>query len=64
MATKRLVPTPIKTIRLKCLDCCCGSTKEVRLCPSLDCPNWPYRLRKRPTPEMKEQYLKFQENTN
>lgn len=23
--------TPVKAIRAKCLDCCCGSTKEVRL---------------------------------
>ena len=61
---KKLVPTPIKAIRLKCLDCCCGSTKEIRLCPSLDCPNWPYRLGKRPTPEIKEEYLKFRNNTN
>ena len=27
--------TPIKAIRAKCLDCCCGSAKEVELCPSI-----------------------------
>lgn len=25
--------TPMKAIRAKCLDCCCGQAKEVRLCP-------------------------------
>lgn len=40
--------TPIKSIRLKCLDCCCGSVQEVRLCPSHNCPLWPYRMGKRP----------------
>ena len=36
--------TPLKAIRLKCLDCCCGSVYEVKLCPSEDCPLYPYRL--------------------
>jgi len=36
--------TPMKAIRAKCLDCCCGSSNEVRLCPSEDCPLWPYRF--------------------
>ena len=40
--------TPIKSIRAKCVDCCCGSTLEVRLCPSQSCPLWPYRMGKRP----------------
>lgn len=40
--------TPIKSIRAKCLDCCCGSAQEVRLCPSEDCALWPYRMGKRP----------------
>jgi len=43
---KRL--TPLKAIRLKCLDCCGGSRKEVRLCPAKDCPLWPYRFGKMP----------------
>jgi hypothetical protein len=33
-----------RAIRAKCLDCCCGSANEVRLCPSHGCPLWPYRL--------------------
>lgn len=40
--------TPIKSIRLKCLDCCCGQPSEVRLCPAENCPLWPYRMGKRP----------------
>ena len=42
------VLTPIKAIRAKCLDCCCGMAKEVRLCLIKDCPLWPYRMGKRP----------------
>ena len=33
-----------KAIRLKCLDCTCGSAHEVRHCPSTDCPLWAFRL--------------------
>ena len=40
--------TPIKAIRAKCLDCCCGQLAEVRLCPCDNCPLWPYRMGKRP----------------
>ena len=40
--------TPIKSIRAKCIDCCCGDKKEVRLCPIERCPLWPYRMGKRP----------------
>ena len=35
--------TPMKAIRLKCLDCCCESSAEVKICPSQDCPLWAYR---------------------
>ena len=41
--------TPIKSIRLKCIDCCCGSPKEVELCPASECPLFPYRFGKRPS---------------
>ena len=40
--------TPIKAIRAKCVDCCCGQLLEVRLCPVQSCPLWPYRMGKRP----------------
>lgn len=36
--------TRTKAIRLKCLDCCCGSSVEVSRCVCRDCPLWPYRL--------------------
>lgn len=42
------VKTPIKAIRAKCLDCCCDSMQEVRLCPISDCPLHPYRFGHRP----------------
>ena len=35
-----------KAIRLKCLDCCCGNTAEVRKCPATNCPLWRYRMGK------------------
>ena len=40
--------TPMKAIRQKCLDCCCGQFKEVRLCPCKECPIYPYRMGHRP----------------
>lgn len=40
--------SPMKAIRLKCLDCCCNSPYEVKLCPSVDCPIYPFRLGKNP----------------
>lgn len=42
------IPTPMKSIRLKCLDCCAGSANEVRLCPCKECALWPYRYGRRP----------------
>lgn len=46
--------TPVKAIRLKCLDCCCGSSTEVRLCPVTDCPLHPFRFGK--NPNIKREY--------
>ena len=40
--------SPMKAIRAKCLDCCCGSVNEVRLCPCPDCSLYPYRFGKNP----------------
>ena len=36
----------MKAIREKCMDCCCGQTKEVKMCPSKNCPLYPYRMGK------------------
>lgn len=33
-----------KAIRLKCLDCCCGNSAEVRRCNLVKCPLWIYRM--------------------
>ncbi len=33
-----------KAIREKCLDCCCGQEKEVRICMIKKCSLWPYRM--------------------
>lgn len=40
--------TPLKAIRQKCLDCCCGSKTEVKLCPIKDCTLYEYRFGKNP----------------
>jgi hypothetical protein len=40
--------TPIKAIRAKCLNCCCGQVKEIKECLASDCSLHPYRLGKRP----------------
>ena len=40
--------TPMKSIRLKCLDCTCNQPREIRLCPIENCPLYPYRMGKRP----------------
>jgi len=39
---KRMSQT--KAIRLKCLDCCVGSSDEVRKCVAVACPSWPFRM--------------------
>ena len=36
--------TPAAIIRAHCLDCCGGSSDEVRKCTALDCPSWPFRI--------------------
>lgn len=41
MEEKRI--SPLKSIRLKCLDCCCRSSNEVKLCPVTNCPLYPFR---------------------
>ena len=36
--------SPRRAIRVCCLDCCAGSSLEVKKCPCYSCGNWPYRL--------------------
>lgn len=41
MEEKRI--SPLKAIRLKCLECSCGSSNEVKLCPVTKCALYPFR---------------------
>lgn len=41
--------TPMRAIRAMCLDCVCGSAKEVALCTAPKCPLYPFRFGKRPS---------------
>ena len=43
--------TPIKAIRQKCLDCCNGQQKEIRLCTVKKCALYEYRFGHRPKDE-------------
>ena len=36
--------TPLRAIRAKCIDCCCGNPAEVRVCPCDDCPLHAFRM--------------------
>ena len=40
--------SPLRALRLKCLDCCNDFAQEVRFCTAVDCPNWPFRMGKNP----------------
>ena len=40
--------SPLRALRKKCLDCCCGQIAEVRLCEATNCPLWPFRAGRHP----------------
>ena len=40
--------TPLRAIRFKCLDCCCGNSYEVKMCACENCSLYPFRLGKNP----------------
>ena len=44
-----MVLRPLRAIREKCLDCCCGNRAEVKRCPVVKCTLHPYRMGHRPT---------------
>ena len=46
--TDRTMATPLKAIRLKCLDCCPDQAQEVRQYPVGECTLYPYRFGRRP----------------
>ena len=52
MEEKRI--SPLKAIRLKCLDCSCGSFNEVKLCPVEKCPLYPFREGRNPFVQKQE----------
>lgn len=45
---------PVKVIREKCLDCCCGSISEVKSCTAENCPLWAWRFGKNPYRKQRE----------
>ena len=49
------VKTPIKSIREYCIGCSGGSKGEVRLCPVVNCPLYPYRMGHRPKIDSKSE---------
>ena len=57
----KLYDTPIKAIRKKCLDCTCNQPKEIRLCPIVECPLYPYRMGRRPDKVTLDTIKKFNE---
>jgi hypothetical protein len=48
LSLKFRAQNPLKAIRQKCLDCCCGNAAEVRKCVAVDCALWPYRMSTNP----------------
>ncbi len=40
--------TALRAIRYKCMDCSGFKFKEVKLCPVIGCPLYPYRLGRNP----------------
>ena len=45
----KVLKTPMKAIRAKCVDCCCGNVQEVKLCTIKNCPLYPYKMGRRPS---------------
>lgn len=43
--------TPMKAIRKKSLECCCGQVKEIKACLVKTCALYPYRSGHRPKNE-------------
>jgi hypothetical protein len=39
---------PLKALRARCLDCCCGNASEVRKCTAVECPSWAFRMGNNP----------------
>ena len=53
--------TPMKAIRLKCLDCCAGQILEINKCDFKNCPLWKYRTGHRPKDAISENNISDEE---
>lgn len=40
--------SPLRAIKLRCIDCCGGSYSEVKVCPSVNCALYPFRTGRNP----------------
>lgn len=47
-STMKIGNSPLRAIRAQCLDCVCGSYKEVELCPATECPLYRFRFGQMP----------------
>lgn len=45
---------PVKAIREFCIDCCGGSRETVKVCPSVKCALYPFRMGKNPFRQKRE----------
>jgi hypothetical protein len=54
LSLKFRAQNPLKAIREKCLDCCCGNAAEVRKCVAVDCVLWPFRMGANPFRKKRE----------
>ena len=48
------ITNPVKAIRAFCLECSGDSTAEVKACPRLVCPLYPFRMGKNPYRQRRE----------
>jgi hypothetical protein len=48
------ITNPVKAIRAYCLECSCGQTSEVKECPVVKCPLYPFRFGKNPYRQRRE----------
>ena len=48
MGERNEATSPLKAIKAKCLDCCCGDRATVKECPVRDCPLWQFRFGRNP----------------
>lgn len=48
------ITNPVKAIRAYCLECSCGQTSEVKECPVIKCPLYPFRMGKNPYRQRRE----------